>query len=149
MRPTSASHKIESSRAFLSSPLRLFEKVTCRLVVLSILLINIFPLPIWCILYLAKANFVKSLFFNEILKHQLWYWDLRGSLASGRESMERLWLTERCIGKSERGERSIGQGEIGPGWGFCSIFIFVYFFKGWISIKHKDDLFLILAKKIC
>jgi hypothetical protein len=35
-----------SSRAFFISPLRRFEKVTCRLVLLSILWIAIFPLPI-------------------------------------------------------------------------------------------------------
>jgi hypothetical protein len=36
-RPTSASHRIASSFAFLISPFRLFEKVTCLLVELSIL----------------------------------------------------------------------------------------------------------------
>ena len=46
MRPTSASQRMASSLAFLNSPLRRFEKVTCRLVALSILLISIFPLPI-------------------------------------------------------------------------------------------------------
>uniref|UniRef100_A0A0A9HNE2 Mads2 n=1 Tax=Arundo donax TaxID=35708 RepID=A0A0A9HNE2_ARUDO len=46
MRPTSASHRMESSLAFLSSPFRLLENVTCLFVELSILLISIFPLPI-------------------------------------------------------------------------------------------------------
>ncbi|RWW59998.1 hypothetical protein BHE74_00033032 [Ensete ventricosum] len=44
-RPTSASQRMASSLAFFSSPFRRFEKVTCRLVVLSILRITIFPLP--------------------------------------------------------------------------------------------------------
>ncbi|CAA6657826.1 unnamed protein product [Spirodela intermedia] len=46
MTPTSASQRMASSFAFFSSPLRRLEKVTCRLVELSILRITIFPLPI-------------------------------------------------------------------------------------------------------
>lgn len=46
-RPTSASQRMESSLAFFSSPPRRFEKVTCLFVELSILLITIFPLPIF------------------------------------------------------------------------------------------------------
>lgn len=46
IRPTSASHKIPNSFAFFKSPFLRLEKVTCLLVVLSILLITIFPLPI-------------------------------------------------------------------------------------------------------
>ncbi|KAG9142387.1 hypothetical protein Leryth_020067 [Lithospermum erythrorhizon] len=45
--PTSASHKIANSLAFFSNPFLLFEKVTCLLVELSILLMAIFPLPIF------------------------------------------------------------------------------------------------------
>lgn len=45
--PTSASQRIDNSLAFLSNPLLLLEKVTCRLVELSILLITILPLPIY------------------------------------------------------------------------------------------------------
>jgi hypothetical protein len=43
MRPTSASQSTESSNAFLSSPLRRLEKVTCRLVAFSIRFISVFP----------------------------------------------------------------------------------------------------------
>jgi len=46
MRPTSASQRMASSLAFLKIPFRRLEKVTCRLVELSILRITIFPLPI-------------------------------------------------------------------------------------------------------
>ncbi|GJS96808.1 ARID DNA-binding domain-containing protein [Tanacetum coccineum] len=46
MSPTSESHKIANSLAFFNSPFLLLEKVTCRLVALSILRITIFPLPI-------------------------------------------------------------------------------------------------------
>lgn len=43
---TSASQRIESSWAFLRSPFRLLENVTCLLFAFSILLISILPLPI-------------------------------------------------------------------------------------------------------
>jgi hypothetical protein len=46
MRPTSASQSMASSLAFLKIPFRRLEKVTCRLVELSIRRITIFPLPI-------------------------------------------------------------------------------------------------------
>lgn len=46
MRATSASHKTESSLAFLNSPLRRLEKVTCLAVALSIFLIWIFSFAI-------------------------------------------------------------------------------------------------------
>ena len=47
MRPISASQRLESSKAFLKSPLLLFENVTCLAVVLSIFLIWIFLLGIF------------------------------------------------------------------------------------------------------
>lgn len=47
MRATSASQRTDNSYAFLSKPLRLLQKVTWRLVVFSIRLISIFPLPIF------------------------------------------------------------------------------------------------------
>ena len=47
MRATSASQSTDNSQAFLSSPLRRLQKVTCRLVVFSIRLISILPLPIF------------------------------------------------------------------------------------------------------
>jgi len=43
--PTRASHSTASSLAFLSSPPRRLEKVTCRFVEFSIRLISIFPRP--------------------------------------------------------------------------------------------------------
>lgn len=46
MSPTSASHKTDSSYAFLSSPLRRFANVTCRLILFSILFNSTLPLPI-------------------------------------------------------------------------------------------------------
>ncbi|CAA6662934.1 unnamed protein product [Spirodela intermedia] len=46
MRATSASHRTEISCAFFSSPDLRFEKVTCRLMLFSILLSCTFPLPI-------------------------------------------------------------------------------------------------------
>ncbi|CAA7395810.1 unnamed protein product [Spirodela intermedia] len=42
MSPTSTSHRMASSCAFLNSPRRLFEKVTCLAAVFSIFLIFIF-----------------------------------------------------------------------------------------------------------
>jgi hypothetical protein len=56
MRPTSASQRMASSLAFLKIPFRRFEKVTCRLVELSILRITIFPLPISLIRLLTTDN---------------------------------------------------------------------------------------------
>jgi hypothetical protein len=47
MRAISASQRVESSIAFLNSPLLLLEKVTCLAVVLSIFLIWIFLLVIF------------------------------------------------------------------------------------------------------
>ena len=47
MRPISASQRVESSNAFLKSPLLLFENVTCLAVALSIFLIWIFLLVIF------------------------------------------------------------------------------------------------------
>jgi len=44
--PTSASQRMESSLAFLKIPFRRLEKVTCRLVELSIRRITILPRPI-------------------------------------------------------------------------------------------------------
>ncbi|CAN1249304.1 hypothetical protein LINPERPRIM_LOCUS7100 [Linum perenne] len=46
MTPTCASQRIANSLAFFRSPFLRFEKVTCLLVELSILLMTIFPLPI-------------------------------------------------------------------------------------------------------
>ncbi|KAL6012703.1 hypothetical protein ACLOJK_003192, partial [Asimina triloba] len=56
MRPTSASHKMASSLAFFSSPVLLLEKVTCRLVELSMRRITIFPLPILGYLLLSSSK---------------------------------------------------------------------------------------------
>jgi len=47
IRAISASHRTESSAAFLKIPLLLFEKVTCLAVMLSIFLIFIFSLAIF------------------------------------------------------------------------------------------------------
>jgi len=47
MSATSASQRTESSKAFLSSPFLLFEKVTCLLESFSILFIWAFPLTIF------------------------------------------------------------------------------------------------------
>jgi cytoskeletal protein RodZ len=47
MRANSASQRVESSKAFLNSPLLLLEKVTCLAVVLSIFFIWIFLLVIF------------------------------------------------------------------------------------------------------
>ncbi|KAK8962398.1 hypothetical protein KSP40_PGU016679 [Platanthera guangdongensis] len=46
MSATSASQRTESSCAFLSSPARLFENVTCRLILFSIRFSWTLPLPI-------------------------------------------------------------------------------------------------------
>ncbi|RRT75957.1 hypothetical protein B296_00009456 [Ensete ventricosum] len=46
MRATSASHRTDSSYAFLRRPLRRLEKVTCRLAAFSISLTSVFPLTI-------------------------------------------------------------------------------------------------------
>jgi len=47
IRATSASQSTDNSYAFLSKPFLRLQKVTCRLVVFSILLISIFPLPVF------------------------------------------------------------------------------------------------------
>jgi len=46
MSATSASQRTDNSKAFLSSPFLLLEKVTCLLVAFSILFIWVFPLTI-------------------------------------------------------------------------------------------------------
>ena len=51
MTPTCASQRMASSFAFLSSPIRLLEKVTWRLVVFSIFLSSTFPRPIDPVLF--------------------------------------------------------------------------------------------------
>ena len=68
MRASSASQRTESSKAFLRSPFRRFENVTCRLVAFSILLIWVFPLTIFLFLLRktppGKNNKNKNRFLN-------------------------------------------------------------------------------------
>ncbi|KAG6529665.1 hypothetical protein ZIOFF_011878 [Zingiber officinale] len=56
MRPTSASQRTEISCAFLSSPVRRLEKVTCRLVLFSIRFNSTLPLPIFALPPLPLAS---------------------------------------------------------------------------------------------
>lgn len=60
MTPTSASQRMESSSAFLKSPLLLLEKVTCLAVVLWIFLIWIFSLAILNLLFSSTTSHLIS-----------------------------------------------------------------------------------------
>lgn len=84
MRETSASQRTESSQAFLSKPLFLLEKVTCLVILFSILFTSTLPLPIShslslfflrCFLSLISLN-VGSLHVhinqNELLQFYCW-----------------------------------------------------------------------------
>lgn len=63
IRATSASQRTESSKAFLRSPLLLFENVTCLLVAFSILFIWVFPLTIF-FFFFSSRDFKKSILIN-------------------------------------------------------------------------------------
>lgn len=62
MTATSASQRIDSSPAFLNSPLRRFENVTCLLFTFSIFLISILPLPIFVLFFF----FLSAVFPNRL-----------------------------------------------------------------------------------
>lgn len=87
MRATSASQRMASSFAFLMSPFRRFEKVTCLLVLLSIRRITIFPLPI------SPSLFLSSLQYLVI------YPSIRSSNYFGGEVNEQLISAPTCTYK--------------------------------------------------
>ena len=101
MRPTSASQRMASSLAFLKIPFRRLEKVTCRLVELSILRITIFPLPIS--LSLSLLTFSRPSLSARWLARNLWRYDCgppraRSTAGSPRQAKEgnkeeEIWWT--------------------------------------------------------
>lgn len=107
---TSASQRIASSRAFLSSPFRLLENVTCLLFAFSILFISILPLPITNHTHKRK-NIYMIEFENEAEEKGAFF---RGKLnwEGERERREEMILKERETARTflQQMARELGKG---------------------------------------